>query len=74
MQSRAITIPAQIVEDIACPSFSGFDSASQDYYVRAVLLSAVAEKLKIGIKSYWDGKQDRLNVTQTSNLFTNHTN
>lgn len=54
MQSRAITIPAQIAELIASPSwgFSGLDSAPQAYYVHAVLLSAVAETLKIGIKSY----------------------
>lgn len=38
MQRRAITIPAW------------FGSASQDHYVRAVLLSAAAAQLQIGIK------------------------
>lgn len=43
---------------------------------QGLLLSAVAEELKIGIKSYraTDGKQDRSNDTQTSDPYTNHTN
>lgn len=37
---------------------------TRGYYV---VLSAVAEELKIGIKGYRDGKQDRSNDTQASN-------
>lgn len=44
--------PSKLQKILPAQPYAEFDSASQDHYVHAGLLSAVAEKPKIGIKSY----------------------
>lgn len=67
MLTRATTVPAQIAELIV-----RLQSLSLGIYY--VLLSAAAQKLKIGMKRHQDGKQSNTNDTQTSNPCSNHTN
>lgn len=43
--------PSKLQKILPAQPYAEFDSASQDHYVHAGLLSAVAEKPKIGIKS-----------------------